>query len=90
MTTDKLRIAADTGKVLALGFLNPALMVAPFVDLGSDRNLCAGSLASSLQDPLEPQGLIGHATGGSKDLRERLDQHFGLKPAPANAAAQPR
>ena len=90
VATDKLRIAADTGKVLALGFLNPALMIASFVDLGNDRDLCAGSLASRLREPLEPQGLIGHAKGGIKDLRERLDQHFGPKPAPANAAAQPR
>ncbi len=89
VTTDKLRIAADTGKVLALGFLNPALMVAPFVDLGSDRNLCAGSLASRLQDPLEPQGLLGHAKSGIRGLREQLEQHFGPRPA-VPAGPRPR
>ena len=48
--SDRLRLAAETGKLLALGFLNPALMIVPFVDLGTDGNPCEGALASRLRE----------------------------------------
>ena len=60
------------------------------VDLGSDVDLCAGSLASRLNAPLEQRGLIGHAKDGIDEVRKQLDQHFSSKSSPAKAAARSR
>jgi hypothetical protein len=66
---DKTLMAKETGRALAFGLLNPFLVVAPLIDLGSgDRNPCVEALAAATAAPPEERGLLGEtqdAVGGA-------------------------
>lgn len=52
---DRTALAIDTGTVALLGFVNPFLMVIPFVNLGVRGNPCEVALKDALAQLPEPQ-----------------------------------
>ncbi len=74
VSTDKFSLLKETGKIVAFGALNPALIVVPFIDLGTTGNPCEAALASLEGELPEEQNrsLMGTTRGAFRKVREAM------------------
>ena len=74
VSTDQFSVLKETGKIVALGALNPALIVVPFIDLGTTGNPCEAALASLEGELPEEQNrsLMGTTRGAFRKVREAM------------------